>query len=172
MAVRIRVTSFTTHEHTGSRVRSHAKTPAIRRGAGTRRSAGYNDRLNSPHARTTMTLSLTRRQALQLGAAAPLGYLFTGPASSVVKADGANGRLRVAGIGVGGKGSSDIEQAGALMDVVALCDIDEQRLGQRATTWPKARRFSDYRKLFDEIGKEIDAVTVSTPDHHHALPSL
>ena len=119
-----------------------------------------------------MTLSLTRRQILQLSAAAPLGYLFTGPASSVVKADGANQRLRVAGIGVGGKGSSDIEHAGALMDVVALCDIDEDRLGKRAATWPKARRFYDYRKLLDEVGKEIDAVTVSTPDHHHALPSL
>ena len=119
-----------------------------------------------------MTLSLTRRQVLQLGAATPLGYLFTGPASSVVKADGANERLRVAGIGVGGKGSSDIEQAGALMEIVALCDIDEDRLGKRAGTWPKARRFYDYRKLFDEVGKEIDAVTVSTPDHHHALPSL
>jgi predicted dehydrogenase len=119
-----------------------------------------------------MTLSLTRRQLLQFGAAAPLGYLFTGPASSVVKADGANERLRVAGIGVGGKGFSDIEQAGALMEVVALCDIDDDRLGKRAATWPKARRYNDYRKLFDEVGKEIDAVTVSTPDHHHALPSL
>src|SRR5690242_16487004 len=122
----------------------------------------------SPTSSRTMTFSLTRRQALRLGLAAPLGYLFTGPASSVLKADGANDRLRVAGIGVGGKGSSDIEHAGALMDVVALCDIDEQRLGKRAETWPKARRFSDYRKLFDEVGKEIDAVTVSTPDHHHA----
>jgi predicted dehydrogenase len=119
-----------------------------------------------------MTLSLTRRQILQWSLATPLGYFFTGPAFSVVKADGANERLRVAGIGVGGKGSSDIEQAGALMDVVALCDIDEERLGKRAATWPKARRFYDYRKLFDEVGKEIDAVTVSTPDHSHALPSL
>ena len=87
-----------------------------------------------------MTLSLTRRRFLQLSATAPLGYLFTGPAFSVGKAFGANERLRVAGIGVGGKGSSDIEQAGALMEVVALCDIDEQRLGKRAGTWPHARR--------------------------------
>jgi predicted dehydrogenase len=115
---------------------------------------------------------LTRRQLLRLSAAAPLGYLFTGPAASVLRAEGANGRLRVAGIGVGGKGSSDIEQAGGLMDVVALCDIDAQRLEQRAKTWPKARRYFDYRKLFDEVGKQIDAVTVSTPDHHHTLPSL
>lgn len=119
-----------------------------------------------------MTLPLTRRQILRLGVAAPLGYLFTGPASSVMLADGANERLRVAGIGVGGKGSSDIEQASTLMDVVALCDIDDERLGKRAATWPKARRFHDYRKLFDDVGKEFDAVVVSTPDHSHALPSL
>lgn len=119
-----------------------------------------------------MNLSLTRRRILQLGVATPLGYLFTGPASSVLKADGANERLRVAGIGVGGKGSSDIEQAGKFMEVVALCDIDEQRLGKRGETWPKARKYFDYRKLFDEVGKEIDAVTVSTPDHHHAKASL
>jgi len=119
-----------------------------------------------------MTRSLTRRRFLRLSTTAPLGYLFTGPAFSVAKALGANERLRVAGIGVGGKGSSDIEQAGALMEVAALCDIDEQRLGQRAATWPHARRFYDYRKLFEEVGKEIDAVTVSTPDHSHALPAL
>src|SRR5262245_31256312 len=119
-----------------------------------------------------MTHRLTRRQILRLSAAAPLGYFLTGPAASVVRADGANGRLRVAGVGVGGKGSSDIEQAGSLMDVVALCDIDADRLGQRAKTWPNAKQFFDYRKLFDEMMKEIDAVTVSTPDHHHALPSL
>jgi len=119
-----------------------------------------------------MTLPPTRRGLLQLGAAAPLGYLFSGPAWSVVRAAGANEKLRVAGIGVGGKGFSDIEQAGAAMEVAALCDIDDERLEKRATTWPKARKFHDYRKLFDEVGQEIDAVVVSTPDHSHALPSL
>jgi predicted dehydrogenase len=119
-----------------------------------------------------MTLPLTRRRLLQLGAAAPLGYLFTGTADSVLKAAGANDRLRVAGIGVGGKGSSDIEQAGAVMEVAALCDIDDERLDKRASTWPKARKFNDYRRLFDEMTKEIDAVVVSTPDHSHALPTL
>src|SRR4051812_6206365 len=119
-----------------------------------------------------MTSPLTRRRLLQLGAAAPLGYLFTGPADSVLKAAGANDRLRVAGIGVGGKGASDIEHAGAVMEVAALCDIDEGRLDGRAKTWPQARKFTDYRKLFEAMIKEIDAVVVSTADHSHALPSL
>jgi predicted dehydrogenase len=119
-----------------------------------------------------MARSLSRRRLLQLGAAAPLGYLFTGPAWSVAQTAGANAKLRVAGVGVGGKGSSDIEQAGALMEVAALCDIDDNRLNDRAKTWPKAEKFHDYRQLFDKMLKQIDAVVVSTPDHHHALPAL
>ncbi len=118
-----------------------------------------------------MTRRLTRRHVLKLGAAAPLGYLFTGPAVSVVRAHGANDKIRVAGVGVGGKGSGDIEQAARFMDVAALCDIDEDRLNKRAASWPTAKKFFDYRKLFDDA-KEFDAVVVSTPDHHHAPASL
>ena len=77
-----------------------------------------------------MTDRISRRRVLQLGAAGTLSYLFTGPAVSVLRALGANDRLRVAGIGVGGKGWSDIEQAARVMDVVALCDIDEERAEQ------------------------------------------
>jgi predicted dehydrogenase len=119
-----------------------------------------------------MSGRMNRRQLIQLGAAGTLGYLFTGPAVSVAAVVGANERLRVAGIGVGGKGASDIEQAGRVMDVVALCDIDEQRLDKRAATWPKARKYFDYRRLFDAMMKEIDAVVVSTPDHSHAPPAV
>jgi predicted dehydrogenase len=118
-----------------------------------------------------MATRLSRRRALQAGAAT-LGYLFTGPAISVQQVFGANDRLRVAGVGVGGKGSGDIEQAGKLMEVVALCDIDEQRLTKRAASWPAAKKFFDFRKLYDEAGKEFDAVVVSTPDHTHAPASL
>ncbi|MDB5312018.1 MAG: iolG 4 [Gemmataceae bacterium] len=115
-----------------------------------------------------MTHRITRRRALKLGAAGSLGYLFTGPAGSLPRVYGANDRIRVAGIGVGGKGSSDIEQAGQVMQVVALCDIDDDRLGKRGETWPSAKKYFDYRKLIDEMGKEIDAAVVSTADHSHA----
>jgi predicted dehydrogenase len=119
-----------------------------------------------------MSKRISRRRVLQLGAAGTLGYLFTGSAASVGRAGGANDRLRVAGIGVGGKGASDIEQASHVMEVVALCDIDENRLGQRVKAWPAAKKYFDYRKLFDEMMKTIDAVVVSTPDHSHTLPSV
>jgi predicted dehydrogenase len=119
-----------------------------------------------------MTNRFNRRRVLQLGSAGALGYLFTGPAVSIVRTAGANDRLRVAGIGVGGKGSSDIQQASLVMEVAALCDIDEDRLEKRAVTWPAAKKYTDYRKLFDDMMKQIDAVTVSTADHSHTLPSI
>jgi predicted dehydrogenase len=106
--------------------------------------------------------------------AAGLGYLYTAPAFAAGRIQGANQRLGVAGIGVGGKGSSDIDQAGQFMEVVALCDIDERHLAPKAKKWPQAKTFFDYRKLFDDstLLKAIDAVVVSTPDHTHALPSI
>jgi predicted dehydrogenase len=119
-----------------------------------------------------MTLRITRRRALQVGAAGTLGYLFTGPAVSVSRIYGAADKIRVAGVGVGGKGWSDIEQAGAVMEVVALCDIDDDRLGKRAAAWPSAKKYNDYRKLINDLGKEIDAVVVSTADHSHAPAAL
>jgi predicted dehydrogenase len=119
-----------------------------------------------------MATHITRRGALKVGTAGALGYLFTGSSHSVRRALGANERIRVAGIGIGGKGESDITQAAALMDVVAICDIDGERLDKRAAAWPHAKKFIDYRELFDKIAKEIDAVTVSTADHSHAPASV
>ena len=116
-----------------------------------------------------MSKRFSRRDALKASAAGTLGYFFTGSALSVASAAGANGRLYVAGVGVGGKGDSDIDHAGNLMDVVAVCDIDDNNLGKKTKKWEKAKGFNDYRKLFDDpVFKTVDAVTVSTPDHHHA----
>ena len=115
-----------------------------------------------------MTANLDRRQLLHLGASAGLGYLFTGPAFSVARAAGSNERVRVAGIGVGGKGSSDIDQASQYMEVAALCDIDDGRLGAKAKQFPHAKTYFDYRTLFDEMAKEFDACVISTADHSHA----
>lgn len=120
-----------------------------------------------------MARGMTRRTFGRIAAAGTLGYLFTAPATSLARVRGANDRLRFAGIGVGGKGSSDINHAGEHGDVIALCDIDEKFLAPKIRMWKDAKVFFDYRKLFDDsIIKDIDAVVVSTPDHHHALPSV
>lgn len=77
--------------------------------------------------------------------------MFGGLAVSLNRVYGANDRIRVAGVGVGGKGFGDIEQAGLVMEVVALCDIAAQRLDKRAATWPSAKKFFDFRKLYDDM---------------------
>jgi predicted dehydrogenase len=120
-----------------------------------------------------MAKRITRRQMLAASAAS-LGYFHLAPALSAAKVAGANGKLTVAGIGVGGKGSSDIDQAGSLMEVVAICDVDDGMLAPKQKKWPEAKVFKDFRKLFDESSllKNIDAFTVSTPDHNHALASI
>ena len=86
---------------------------------------------------------------------------------------GANARVALAGIGAGGKGSSDIASTHAAgADIVGLCDVDSGRLNQAVKKYPGSKSYTDYRKLFDELGKSIDAVTVSTPDHMHFHATL
>jgi len=120
-----------------------------------------------------MARRITRRQMLATSTAS-LGYFHLAPAVSAGRVQNANGKLHVAGIGVGGKGSSDIDQAGSLMEVIALCDVDEGTLGSKTQKWPSAKTFTDYRRIFDDASllKNIDAFTVSTPDHNHALASI
>ena len=120
-----------------------------------------------------MSERLFDRRRFLGGSAATLGYFFTADALSAVRAaDTPSEKLRVAGIGVGGKGGSDIEQAGKLMQVVAVCDCDRNTLGKAAQRYQGAKTYTDMRKLFDEMAKEFDAVTVGTPDHTHAWPSI
>ncbi|GAC1474185.1 MAG: Gfo/Idh/MocA family oxidoreductase [Isosphaeraceae bacterium] len=119
-----------------------------------------------------MNLDLNRRTFLGAGAAG-LGYFFTATATSASRTGRKpNETLQFAGIGVGGKGDSDIDQAANLGEVIALCDIDDRFLEPKSKKWPSAKTFYDFRKLYDDLGKHIDAVTVSTPDHSHALASL
>ncbi len=83
----------------------------------------------------------------------------------------ANEKVNFACIGVGGKGDSDSADAARLGNVVAICDIDDNTIAEAKKKYPSAKVYYDYRKMLDEVGKSIDAVTVSTPDHHHALAS-
>src|SRR5438874_8905175 len=120
-----------------------------------------------------MRTRISRRRFLQTTAATGAGYFFTATALSAMRAaDSPNDKVRFAGIGVGGKGSGDISQCGKLGTVVALCDIDDQHLSAKAREFPDAKQFFDFRKMLDEMGKQIDAVTVSTPDHTHAIASI
>src|SRR5262249_50211438 len=116
-----------------------------------------------------MTASTNRRQFLQTTAVAGFGWWVAG---GLADEDKKKDKLNIACIGVGGKGESDTKHAGDIGNVVAICDIDEGRLNAMAKSFPKATKFTDFRKLFDKMGKSIDAVTVSTPDHTHAPASM
>ncbi len=83
-------------------------------------------------------------------------------------------KLNIAAIGAGGKGSSDLRHAwnNGENNVVAICDVDENMAANSAKAFPSARLFKDFRKMFDAMGSEIDAVTISTPDHTHAVAAM
>jgi len=80
-------------------------------------------------------------------------------------------KLNIAGIGVGGKGRVNLEYMKS-ENIVALCDIDFQYAKRCSDLFPDAKKYVDYRKMFDEIGKSIDAVMIATPDHTHAVCAM
>jgi len=91
------------------------------------------------------------------------------------RARGANGRLDVAFIGVGGRGGSNLRSVAGQklvgVNVVALCDVNSTTLGNAAKQYPDAKTFTDFRRLYDEL-KNFDAVVVSTTEHTHAFATL
>src|SRR6476619_2566621 len=83
-------------------------------------------------------------------------------------------RLIVAGIGVGGKGESDIMNfyKSGKAEIAFLCDVDDRRAANSIKSFPKAKYYKDWREMLDKESKNFDAVSVSTPDHNHAAPAL
>jgi predicted dehydrogenase len=110
----------------------------------------------------------TRRRFLQASAA---GAFFAWPLRAAEKKPSPNERLQVGVVGVAAQGEYDwtnVAAAGA--EIVAWCDVDENRTGKARTTAPKASFDVDFRDLLDRKG--IDAVIVATPDHMHAVATV
>jgi predicted dehydrogenase len=80
-------------------------------------------------------------------------------------------KLNIAGIGVGGQGAWDLDNLKS-ENIVALCDVDAQRAAATFGKFPSARRYQDFRRMLDELDKQIDAVLVATPDHCHAVAAM
>ena len=111
---------------------------------------------------------MTHRRTFLTTAIAGIGY-WSAPLRS--RAEAANDKLNLAVIGVGGRGAANLNGL-ANQNIVALCDVDDRRAGKAYTRFPNARKFFDYRKMFDAMEGQIDGVVVSTPDHTHFHPSM
>lgn len=82
-----------------------------------------------------------------------------------------NQKLRVACIGVGGMGFNDVRGM-ADEQLVAFADVDWNSAERAFRTWPNVRRYKDFREMLEKEANNIDAVTVSTPDHVHAAAAM
>ncbi len=108
-------------------------------------------------------VNISRRQFAK-GTAAALAIPIFLPS----RVFGANERLNVAAIGAGGKGAVDIDGC-SRENILAMADVDYVRAATSFKRFTKANRYHDFRKMLEKEGKHIDAVTVSTPDHTHAV---
>ena len=124
--------------------------------------------------KTANETPVSRRGFLATGAAA--AFSFTIVPRHVLGGPGQtppSERLNVAGIGAGGMGGGDIATVARLgANIVALCDVDDERAQGSFNAFPKARRYKDFRVMLEKESNNIDAVTVGTPDHIHAVASM
>jgi predicted dehydrogenase len=118
-----------------------------------------------------MSEGSNRRDFIKYTAATGMGFWVAAQKTFAQEAQSKspNERVNIGCIGLGGKGDSDSEQAAEVGNVVAICDVNDKTLGHKAS---KARKFNDFRKMFDAMGKEFDAITVSIPDHNHAVAAM
>ena len=126
------------------------------------------------------SFDLTRRKFLKSGAKGTVGLAALGAAAFSARPErvfGANDRVRVAVIGIRGRGFAHIQgfSKEPNVEVAAVCDADESVLSQRLADMeklglPKPRTYTDYRKLLED--DSIDAVSIATPNHWHSLMGI
>jgi hypothetical protein len=113
--------------------------------------------------------SLTRRRFLYYSALASAAVTaFPAIGKPRPRMPGSGEKLRIGAVGAGGKGSSDIQHC-STEDIVAICDADEHQAADARKKHPNAKYYQDWREMLEKEEKNIDAVTVSTPDHLHAI---
>ncbi len=117
----------------------------------------------------------SRRDFIRTGAVATAGFFIVprhvlGGPGYIAPSD----RLNIAGIGAGGKGASDLAEfaKSPKVNIVALCDVDEAQAAGSMKRFSKAKFYYDYREMLEKEKNNIDAVSVSTPDHTHAVATL
>ncbi len=117
-----------------------------------------------------MSNTISRRSFLQKGSVAALGLTVV-PSTVLGKSMGhtaPSDKLNIAGVGVGGRGFSVLKGMQS-QNIVGLCDVDWKYSERVFNHFPKAKKYYDYRKMYEELGKSIDAVMVASADHTHAI---
>ena len=115
-----------------------------------------------------MSLVTDRRRFLQTTAVTGLGYWVAGGIEAAVSKS-PNDQVQVGCIGVGGKGQSDVQNSSKYGKIYALCDVDTTIREGMEKAYKTEHNFTDYREMLDKLGDRIDAVTISVPDHNHAV---
>jgi len=112
--------------------------------------------------------SFTRRKFLKNSSLALGAMALAAPA--ILRAKSPNDKLNIAVIGVGGRGAANLQGVSS-ENIVALCDVNQLHLDSAAQKFSNAKKYADYRRVFDDA-KNFDAVVVSTPEHIHAFATL
>ncbi len=111
--------------------------------------------------------NLSRRLFLKSASAASAGVLII----PGLYRYSANDRMNIAVIGVGGRGWANWKEV-PKENIVAMCDVDSNRAAKGFSMLPNAKKYKDFRVMFDEMANEIDAVIISTPDHTHFVATM
>lgn len=117
-----------------------------------------------------MSMQINRRRAIQGLTAGSVAFYHGASARRVSAAESPNEKLNIACVGVGGRGSANVSGVSS-QNLVAFADVDEKRAGSVFAKHSKTKRYTDYRKMLDELGSDLDAIVISTPDHTHFHPA-
>lgn len=116
-----------------------------------------------------MPMNVKRRKFLKAAGISAASFMISQAGSARTYA--ANERLSIACIGAGGRAGNNIRGTES-QDIVALCDVGWERAAEAFDKLPSTKRYKDYRVMLSEMETKIDAVIVSTPDHHHFHASM
>ncbi|MCQ2143626.1 MAG: Gfo/Idh/MocA family oxidoreductase [Bacteroidales bacterium] len=125
-----------------------------------------------------MSNEISRRSFLKTGTAAAMGLAVAPAAFGCKKKDEAapvaapaplDRKLKVLAVGIGGRGAADIAEVAKTEEIIGLCDVDWAYAKHVFEQYPDAKRYKDWRVMFDEMLDEADAVIVATADHTHAI---
>jgi predicted dehydrogenase len=116
--------------------------------------------------------TLTRRDFLRATGTAAAFTLLPRYAVAASGQTSANEKLNIAVIGCSGMGAGDTDAVAGGNNIIALCDVDQAHAAGTFRKYPTAKQFKDFRKMFDAMEKQVDAVVVATPDHFHAVAAM